>query len=46
MENKNTIILKIIGDGKINKGVEKLVREYDCADPKIKKIIQQLYGKK
>ena len=46
LEDRNAVIIKIIGSGKANKGIEKLVKNYKCTDPKIKKIIQDLYGRK
>jgi len=45
MKDKHAMILKIIGNGKTDKGVETLIRDYRCKDPRIQKIIQEFFYK-
>lgn len=47
IKNNNITILKVLGNGKADKGIDKLLRNYqkNCDNPKIKKFIDSLTSK-
>jgi hypothetical protein len=46
LKNKHFTMLKVLGNGQINRGIEKLITGYSPTKPEIKKIKDKLYNNK
>lgn len=46
IKNKHYTALKVLGRGKVNKGLEIVIKEYNCNNPRIRKLLKDIYDDK